>query len=63
MVEISFCGACKYYIGLAEDKSTRYCEAFPDGRKDFEPAQGEKCADGFSFQPKDEYKDLFDIKE
>lgn len=63
MVEVSYCAACKYYIGLADDKVTRYCKAFPEGRSDFEPTKGCECANGFCFVPKDEYKELFKNEE
>lgn len=62
MIELSCCGACKYYIGLGDDKVTRFCEAFPNGQKDFEPTKGNGCAKGYRFIPKEEYRRLFEKK-
>lgn len=59
MVKITICGMCQNYGGLNDNKTMECCKAFPKGRDtNNDPEIGKECANGFFFEPKEEYKDV-----
>lgn len=59
MVTFSICGLCKNNTG---DKRHFSCPAFPNGAslEDMYRYTNEECGHGYSFEPKDAYKNMCD---
>lgn len=62
MVEISYCGFCRNFIKMGEDKSTVYCKAFPDGKKGFVSKPGENCTKDIGFNPTEKARKILGKK-